>query len=121
MKKNRIILFSLFISLVATSFVYAEDTLSIGKYVMNDGVMNIIFEVKQINNGRYFIEGNGNNKAGAMCMMNGIGILNGNNFQLGYNCTINLKPMNGDIEITDLNKCIPCDSGAYISGVYKKQ
>lgn len=99
----------------------AEELLSLGKYTMNDGTMNVAFEVKQINGGRYFIEGGGSNAAGAMCMMNGIGNFEGALFQFGYKCLLTLTPVNGKLEIKDSKGCAPCDPGAYISGVYDKQ
>ncbi|MDD5286768.1 MAG: hypothetical protein PHD54_13010 [Desulfuromonadaceae bacterium] len=108
-----------FIMSVAVS--QAEDILTLGKYVMNDGKMNVAFEVKQIAGGKYFIEGGGTGSSGAMCMMNGVGEFRGGLFAFGYNCDLRLTPVNGKLEIRDEKSCTPCDPGAYISGVYEKK
>lgn len=121
MKTYNVSLIALWLLLISGTTVHADDILSLGRYVMDDGVMNVSFEVKQVSNGRYFIEGSGSSKSGAMCMMNGIGVFNGGLFQFGYNCNLRLTQMNGKLEIRDEKSCTPCDTGAYISGVYEKQ
>ncbi len=118
---NKIISLILVWVALSANIAGAEELLSLGKYTMNDGTMNVAFEVKQINGGRYFIEGGGSNSAGAMCMMNGIGNFEGALFQFGYKCSLMLTSVNGKLEIKDLKGCTPCDPGAYIFGVYEKQ
>ena len=120
MKKTAIALAALAI-VTSASTAQAEDMLTLGKYVMNDGVMNVTFEVKQINGNRYFIEGGGTSKTGDMCMMSGVGEFKDGLFGLGYKCFLKLSSVNGKLEIKDEKPCTPCDTGAYISGVYEKQ
>lgn len=120
MKKSAIAL-ALLAIMTFSSASQADDILTLGKYVMNDGVMKVEFEVKQISNGRYFIEGGGSNGAGAMCMMNGVGEFKNGLFGLGYQCFLKLSSANGKLEIKDEKPCTPCDPGAYITGIYEKQ
>lgn len=116
------ILFCMLVSLFfSISVASAEDLLTLGKYSMNDGKMKVAFEVKQINAGKYFIEGAGSNDSGAMCMMNGIGTFSDGLFQFGYKCSLKLTLANGKLIIQDEKSCTPCDPGAYISGTYEKQ
>lgn len=108
-------------SVLCATVAGAEELLSIGKYSMNDGKMNVVFEVKQINGGKYFIEGGGSNASGAMCMMNGVGEFQNGLFAFGYKCFLQITPVNGKLEIKDEKGCSACDPGAYVSGVYSKQ
>jgi len=101
---------------------YAQSRISDGRYVMNDGKMDITIDIKSMPDGKYFFEGGGANKQGGRCMMNGMGEFKANGFAFGYNCTLSLTIIDASkFELKDTTKCIPCDPGAYASGQYIKK
>ncbi len=93
-----------------------------GTYQMNDGkVIAIMTIMTGANNGKYLFDGSVKTASGAECMMNGPATLNGNELEIGYKCSVRLTASESEIVIDDYKKCIPCDPGAYVSGIYKKQ
>lgn len=91
-----------------------------GSYLMNDGNMTVTFMINQLPDGKYFVNAEGKNTAGNICRIGDLGTLSGNTFTIGV-CKLNITPTADGFKLEDVNKCIVCDKGAYISGNYKRQ
>lgn len=110
-----------FMSLSVMAGTLFAQSIASGVYKMNDDRIAGTITVMPGSDGKFLFSGGTKTATGAECMINGPATLRGNELEIGYKCTIRLNASENQIEIDDYQKCIPCDPGAYISGIYKRQ
>ena len=109
------------ISLSGMSGTLFAQSIASGVYKINNDKITGAITVTPTNDGRFLFAGGTKTATGAECMINGPATLRGNELEIGYKCTIRLNASENQIEIDDYKKCIPCDPGAYVSGIYRRQ
>lgn len=106
--------------LAISGLCFAEERIPDGTYVLNDGDMYMTIDIQFMPDERYMVQGEGKNKEGKTCMLMGSAKIEDGKFLLDY-CPMSVTYSNNKLEIKDTEPCAICETGAYVSGTYKKQ
>lgn len=99
---------------------YAQEMIADGTYVLNDNRMDMTITIQAMPDGKYFVHGSGTNKDGKTCRIGDLAELRGNKFFLGP-CQMDIYVSGDKFELNDSGKCIACETGAYVSGTYRRK
>ena len=99
---------------------FAQDRIPDGTYVCDDGNMRMAITIEFMPDGRYIIEGKGQDRDGKTCMLMGSAKIKNGTLSIDY-CPIEVNISAGGLEIKDTKPCAQCDPGASISGIYRRQ
>lgn len=98
---------------------FAAD-LADGTYLLNDGTMEMTLMINKIPDGKYFVNGFGNSKAGKTCRVGDLAELKGGTLIVGT-CKMAIDISENGFKLKDAGACAQCEAGAYVSGIYQKQ
>ncbi len=98
---------------------FAAD-LADGTYLLNDGTMEMTLMINKIPDGKYFVNGFGNSKAGKTCRLGDLAELKGDTLVVGT-CKMAIDISENGFKLKDAGACAQCEAGAYVSGIYQKQ
>ena len=104
--------------LAAGGPVWAQGAIANGTYVLNDGKMTMSLKIQAMPDGKVIVDGNGQTKDGKTCRIGDLGEVKGGKLILGI-CALEIKTSKDQLQINDNQKCITCETGAYVTGTYK--
>ena len=117
---KKCLILTIFAFLLAVGPGWAQESIENGTYVLSDGKMTMTLQIQAAQGGKYFVNGDGQTKDGKTCRIGDLGELSGGKLMLGV-CTLEIKISKGQLQIEDNQKCISCEPGAYVTGIYLLQ
>lgn len=110
----------MFLMFLFPSFAFAQNRILDGQYVMSDGKMRIVIDVRAMPGNKYAISGGGASKEGNTCELEGIATIDNGKLNLNQ-CSFPIKYNKNSFTLgmpTGCERSEFCGVAAYVDGTY---